>query len=241
MSPAAVARSAVRVLHPALDPLASAAPLVRLSDARLSDQQRIAVILQAAGLLSLLDRAGWQPPAEWPASPPVGVGPGGRLVVAGVAPGRSGRPTQELLRDLITQLFRGEEGETLPGRGAARRAARVLQDAWRQSLAPVPADEAVSQVLEAAPFLWEPAFAAARRALVGELWTPRDGGEDRPRLWVAGPPGWRARLLAGCGDLATLQSLIAGDEARALWQREEAGDPRDLASSGRWRAAVAAW
>ena len=46
----------VRVLHACLETGAAGVPL---PISRLTDQQRLAVLLQAAGLLSLLDRAGW--------------------------------------------------------------------------------------------------------------------------------------------------------------------------------------
>ena len=45
------------------------------------------------------------------------------------------------------------------------KAARALLERWRPAVAAVGADDAVAQVLEAAPFLWEEAFGAARGAL----------------------------------------------------------------------------
>ena len=37
------------------------------------------------------------------------------------------------------------------------------------------------------------------------------------------------------------REILGGPAARALWEREEEGTPRELAAAGRWRAAVAAW
>src|SRR6185295_9015681 len=60
-------------------------------------------------------------------------------------------------------------------------------------------------------------------------------------LWVAGPGPLRTRLLGRCRCLAEVQSVLAGPDARALWNREEEGAPVELAAAGRWRAAVVAW
>src|SRR5262245_26107747 len=49
-------RAAGRLLHPALAPPEGP----RLADAELNDRQRVAVLLQAAALLSHLRRAGWR-------------------------------------------------------------------------------------------------------------------------------------------------------------------------------------
>ncbi|HET9225260.1 MAG TPA: hypothetical protein VFR31_01220, partial [Thermoanaerobaculia bacterium] len=136
----------IHVEHLSLEPVSRAVPL---GSARLTGQQRIAVLLQAAGLLSLLDRAGWAV-TDWKVTPE------GRLNVE-AAPGISGKHAQEILRELLGCLFRD-----LTGRGPASRSVRALMDRWFQSLAPVSPDEAVSQILGDAPFLWEPAFAEAR-------------------------------------------------------------------------------
>ncbi|MFP5288004.1 MAG: sigma 54-interacting transcriptional regulator, partial [Thermoanaerobaculia bacterium] len=107
---------------------------------------------------------------------------------------------------------------------------------WRPSLVPLPPDEAVAQLLEAAPFLWEPPFAPARASLGGERL-----GESGARLWVAGPRPFRQRLLSRCREAVALWTLLAGPEARTLWNEEQEGEPRSLAARGKWRAAVAAW
>jgi len=213
-------------VHPCLGSARASLPL---KEARLTDRQRVAVLLQGAGLLSFLLRLGWHLDSGWEESRIVA---GGLLRVGEAAgPGRSSRFAQEALAELTARLF-ATEGE-VAGRGEGRRAVRALLGVWRQSLVPLAPDDAVAQVLEAAPFLWEAAFGPARGSLVGEL---EDG-----RPWVAGPRPFRSRLLAQCGAGAAARALLAGPAARALWDREEAGEPRELAASGRWRAAVAAW
>src|SRR5947209_7586691 len=172
-------RARLGVVHPCLESPARGVPL---SAAWMTDRQRVGVLLQAAGLLSLLARAG-RHLAGWEGAR---IAPGGLLAVAdgeGAGPGH--RPSQDLLLELAALLF-GEGA--VAGRGEGRRAMRALLDDWRQSLVPLSPDEAVAQILEAAPFLWRPDLAAARRALAGEL------SPGQP--WVAGPRPFRARLLA---------------------------------------------
>jgi len=217
-------RVSIGILHPCL---ASPARSLPLPDAWLTDRQRVGVLLQAAGLLSLLDRAG-RHLAGWEGAR---IAAGGLLAVAqGDGTGRSPRPAQILLLELTALLF----GDGLvAGRGEARRAMRALLDDWGQSLVPIPPDEIVAQILEAAPFLWRPDLGAARRALAGEL------GLQRP--WVAGPRAFRARLLARSRSPSALADLLAGPEGRCLWSPVEDGTPETLAAAGRWRAAVAVW
>ncbi|HVT15743.1 MAG TPA: sigma 54-interacting transcriptional regulator [Thermoanaerobaculia bacterium] len=232
--------AAVHVVHPCLEARAGVLPL---PEAHLTDRQRLALLLEAAGLLSLLDRAGWHAEQGFGAA---GVTAEGRLALAldQVATGRPTRQNQELLRDLLVRLFNRRDpapSDRFPGvagRGTARRAARALAAAWRQALIPLSADQAVTQILEAAPFLWEQAFAGSRLALAGEI--HQEDGETR--LWVAGPRPFRARVLApSAGSRAKLAETLGGATVRELWQREEIGDARALAASRRWRAAVAAW
>ncbi|HYL05087.1 MAG TPA: sigma 54-interacting transcriptional regulator [Thermoanaerobaculia bacterium] len=221
--------AAAQVVHSALTAVATAP----LPAARLTDRQRLAVLLEGAALLSLLERAGWWLPRSWEGA---GVTAGGRLALPGAAaaPGRSPRPAQVQLRELLQRLFGAGaadpvaaaasscepgEGATAPGyallagRGEARRAARELLIGWWQPLVPLPADEAVAQIVEAAPFLWMQSFAAARQSLSGEL--PGTAGS---RLWVAGPSASRARLLAGCSGSAELAARLAGADARTWWE-----------------------
>ncbi|HEV3075656.1 MAG TPA: sigma 54-interacting transcriptional regulator [Thermoanaerobaculia bacterium] len=259
---------ATRVLHPTLgapDEWAAAAPLAA---ARLTDRQRLAVLLEGAALLSLLERAAWCLPRGWAEAR---VAAGGRLALPAreAAPGRSPRPAQEQLRELLLRLYgaagaaagdpgaaawsceAGEGGAApgsglLAGRGEARRAARELLAEWWQPLVPLPADEAVAQILTAAPFLWMSSFAAARQSLAGELLGP--AGD---RLWVAGPSASRSRLLAAGAGKAELAARLAGADARDWWEgaapppvaeapsraaaaRQAAGTP------AAWRARIAA-
>ncbi|MES1243941.1 MAG: hypothetical protein ABUT39_20225, partial [Acidobacteriota bacterium] len=164
MSPAVLS---VRPVHALLERSGSPSEpgLIPLTLSRLADQHRLSVLLQAAGLLSLLDRAGWRVP-DWSAAR---VSPEGILKLPAAVPGRLPLPAQEILRELLGRLFRWEGSAGLSGKGPARKAVRRLVDRWFQSLAPATADEAVAQILDEAPFLWEPAFAAARTALAGEL------------------------------------------------------------------------
>jgi two-component system response regulator HydG len=225
---------AAGVVHPCLAPLASVRRSVPLAGARLTDRRKVAVLLEAAGLLSLLDRAGWRLAAEWEG---VRVSSADRLLAGeeGAAPGRSRRPAQEALLDLAARLF--GDGP-VAGRGEARHAVRVLTDLWERSLSPVAADEAVAAILETSPFLWKrPELAAARESLAGEI--TRENGPAL--LWIAGPRSFRARLLSPGRSIAEVQRLLKQPEARALWDREEEGAPGELMAAGRWRAAVAAW
>ncbi len=230
------------VLHPCLHPLPGAFPL---DEVRLTDRRRLAVLLQAAGLLSVLERAGWR--LADPAA--VRVTADGRLVAGDAEPGRSPH-AQKVLCELLDRLFGvvslAETGEKrLPGKGEARGTARTLLASWRQSLVPIAPDDAVGHILDAAPFLWEPACAAARAALAGEVCQRAEDGGERSFCWVAGPPAFRRAVLAAASadlpGLSELGELLAGEAARALWEGTEEGDPRQLTAARRWRVAVAAW
>jgi DNA-binding NtrC family response regulator len=259
---------ATRVMHPTLgapDELAAAAPLAA---ARLTDRQRIAVLLEGAALLSLLERAAWWLPQGWAEAR---VAAGGRLALPAreAVPGRSPRPVQEQLRELLLRLFgaagaaagdpgaaawsceAGEGGAApgsglLAGRGEARRAARELLAEWWQPLVPLAADDAVAQILTAAPFLWMSTFAAARQSLAGKLLGP--AGD---RLWVAGPSASRSRLLAAGAGKAELAARLAGAAARDWWEGAAAPPEADASSRAAaaqqaggapaaWRARIAA-
>src|SRR5690348_15395531 len=107
-------RSVVCVVHPCLG---SARGAVELREARLTDRRRLGMLLQGAGLLSLLEVAGWHLPAEWA---PARVTSEGLLAIErGAAPGVSSRAAQELLRDLAALLFR-TDGTAVAGRGEGR-------------------------------------------------------------------------------------------------------------------------
>jgi DNA-binding NtrC family response regulator/tetratricopeptide (TPR) repeat protein len=222
--------AASRLRHVALEPPPET-PLAPLAEASVTDRQRIGVLLQGAALLAHLDHAGCRLDGGWGATRLTAEG---LLRTGRLRAGRSRALPQERMRNLAARLF-GGDGE-VAGRGEGRRAARALLAGWAQSLAPVAADELVEQVVEAAPFLWEPRFGAARRALAGEH---RRGASSH--LWAAGPGRWRMRLLAAAADLPALTLLVGGVGARSLWRGDGGGDPRALVEADRPRAAVAAW
>jgi DNA-binding NtrC family response regulator len=190
---------------------------VPLASARWTDRQKLAALLQGSALLAHLERSGRHLAAGFRHAR---AAPDGRLMVAGsagrqgIVAGRSPWPAQELLRDLLGMLF--GSAVAIPGRGEARKAARALLDAWRQPLVPLSLDLAVAQVLEAAPFLWEPAFGPARSTLAAE---DRDHA-GKPRVWVAGPGSARARFIALSRDAEELRALLASPRARGLWDGE---------------------
>src|SRR5882724_5726708 len=217
------------LLHPALEDSPASVPL---AEARWTDRQKLAALFEASALLAHLEHAGRHLAAGFRDAR---ARADGRLFAGEAAAGRSRQPAQELLRDLLGELFgnavavAGNAG--IAGRGESRRAARTLLDAWRHSLAPLPADETVRQILEAAPFLWEPAYGPARQALAAEF-----SREGRTQLWVAGPGAFRARLLARCHSRQKLTALLASPAARDLWE----GEGRAPVAPGKRLAAAAA-
>src|SRR5260221_12716059 len=91
--------ASIGVLHPCLDSPARSLPL---PDAWLTDRQRVGVLLQAASLLSLLDRAG-RHLAGWEGAR---IAAGGLLAVAeGGGAGPSPRPGRRLLLDVSGPCF----------------------------------------------------------------------------------------------------------------------------------------
>ncbi len=217
-----------RLSHPALRRRAGRP----LDAARLTDRQRLAVLLQGGSLLSHLELAGLRLACGWE---PARVDRRGLLRSIDATPGRERKLPQALLSDLAARLFGGES--PVAGRGQARRAARSLQERWRQGLEPIPPDRAVGQILDAARFLWEPKFGAARAALAAEHRGP--GG---PSLWVAGPGWLRGTLLAGGpGSEELARRLEAGDSPRLWAGRLGHAEPARLAAEGRWREAVELW
>ncbi len=221
-----MSQPAERLVHPALE----LAPAVALGEARLSDRQRVGVVLQGAALLSHLDAAGWHLSRGWAGA---GLGPGGELCGLAAAAGRRRVLCQRRLGELVDALF--GTGAEVAGRGAARRVLRILLDRWRQSLAPAVPDRVVSEILEEAPFLWEGDLGAARSALAAELVR---GGERTLR--VAGAGVRRSGLPDG-GGVRALRRRLASPAARELWDGTGTEAPRALAAAGRWRSAVAAW
>jgi len=210
------------VHHPALHgPFRGVPP----QDADLTDRQRVGVVLQAAALLAHLDKAagtlsrGWSEASVDPegllavpgATPAAGAATASGAAAGGTSAGDSASPgaemPQEALTDLLRRLFRTRD--RVAGRGEGRRAARALLEGWDQGLVAVAPDRLVGQVLDEAPFLWEPAFAEVRRRLVAV--------HEPALLWIAGPDRWRDRMLALAGGRRELEDLVAGDLARELW------------------------
>ncbi len=219
--------------EPALHHVALEAPGgVPIDQARLSDQQRLGVILQGAALLSQLEHGGWVLHGGWD---DVSLDRDGLLRVDRIRPGRSDQLVQVALGHLLRRVFRAER--SIAGRGAARSAARYLMARWQQVLAPSTADQAVSEILQAAPFLWSDSFAQARAALVAE-----HSAVGRSHLWLAGPGAARRRYLRRGRGRRHIETLLESSDARDLWDGWQSGsDPRELSSRGRWRQAAIAW
>ncbi|HMB53827.1 MAG TPA: hypothetical protein VKU40_10940, partial [Thermoanaerobaculia bacterium] len=224
------------LLHPGLRPADAAEPLAPLAAAR-TDRARLALLLEGAALLAHLDHAGLRLAAGWDGA---GLDADGHLAVPPPHPGRAAELPQVELADLLARLFRIDGRRRLAGRGEARRAVRAVQRRCRQGLIALPPDLLVAQLLDEAPFLFEPPFATTRRRLAGHH---RRDGEERP--WVAGPGPFRWRLLAAAGDDAeALGDLLASPRAAELHRGAPPADGTtagELAAAGRWRAAVAAW
>ncbi len=218
-----------RLFHPAIDGSDEGVPIDR---ARLTDQQRISGVFQGAALLAHLEHGGLYLPQGWDAGRLLD---DGRFTFGTVETGRAVEPAQVELLRFVRRLF-GTEG-TVAGRGEARRAARYLVGRWLQVLVPSSPDQAVAEILEAAPFLWRPTFAAARTALVGEHRTPRG-----THVWVAGPGGARRRLRRLGGDRAGIEALLRTDGAADAWEGYSAEtDPVERAEAGRFRSAAVVW
>ena len=166
-------RSAQALRHPTLEP-GQGEPL---DAAELSDRAKLGVVLQAAGLLSLLEIAGWKLVEGWR---PAKVDADGKVSGLTASPGGPSSPTAPALLALLRSLFGGRD--EILGRGEARRAAREVAARWAAVLDRVSADRAVADLLRAAPFLerHEPALDALSGALV------RDGKEV---AWTAGRSG----------------------------------------------------
>ena len=219
-----------------------------LSHARLNDQQRIAVLFQGAALLAHLEHAGFYLGAGTAetAWEDARVDADGVLKVGEIRYGRAANLPQTILKHLLLTVFQTDDA--VVGRGAARKIARRQAERWHHRLMPVRPDLVVTDLLDAAPFLWRPTFAAARRALVAEHWH-----DDHMHLWVAGPGRCRNRVLEHVR--ATVRSerglsrrqveeVLASGAAENLWRRFDdppGTDPWRLYESRRWRRAAALW
>ncbi|MEM7050400.1 MAG: sigma 54-interacting transcriptional regulator [Acidobacteriota bacterium] len=183
----------------------------------------MAVLLQAAALLALLERCGGRIVAPWQGAK---VASGALLRGVSVASGRSSRLPQDLLRLLLGRLFGGVE---VAGRGEARRVARALLEHWNLGLIPISVDRAVEQILDQARFLWQESFAEARLALAGE----GPAGE----VLLAGPAGWRHAVARVGPDYSAVARCLRGAQAAKLWsERATGGRLGRLERARRWLA-----
>ena len=224
--------------HPGLaEAPPGATPIDEMAATDLTDQQKLAVVLQGAALLA--HATSWRRVFGEADAPFRGaaVDREGRLFVGPARPGRFPACTQQLLSWLLRRLFHSP-GQ-IAGRGVARRAARLLLTQWSQELVPLSAGRAISQIFEAAPFLWEPAWASARQALAARLRRP---GDERHYLLFAGPGGARRRFERAAPTLESAWALLAGDPARDLFEGVDASsDPLALEDSGQPLRAALAW
>jgi two-component system NtrC family response regulator len=182
-----------------------------LARAVLNDQQRVALLLAAAALLAHLEDAGWHLPNGFAGARVVQ----GSLTGLVAAPGSRGAGVQALLCRFLEELF--GDGAVV-GRGSGRRAARRLRALWTQNLLPIPATRAVEQIFATAPFLWQPAFAAARRCLVVRWRKGEVAG------WgIVGAMRFQRRLRSAGGDCAGAEGLLAEEAERvaAWWAGED--------------------
>lgn len=179
-----------------------------LVGSRLSDRDRLAVIMQAAALLSHLETAGGRLTRSWQ---DLGIDASGVLRGAEVEPGGFGSESaQEMLIDLVEVLYGARD--RIIGKGQAKRLAARLLRRWHRTLGRIPADRIVRQILDEAQFLWWPKFSATRRALIAEI-----PGRQKGSLIVAGRAAFETRVLATNGNRVALEDFVAGPKAGDLW------------------------
>ncbi len=229
-------RVAAGFLHASVEPWAGDPLGVR----SLSDRQRLGVIFQAAALLSHLESAGWQLALAWR---DFGLDERGVLKGARVEPGSDLEPAQRKLVALVEVLFGAQD--RIVGKGQARRLAARMLRRWHRSHHRLPANRIVTQILDEAEFLWQPAFAAGRRALVAEI-PSTEGG----RLVVAGRAAFERELLSRSPDREALEDLVTEDGVKSLWRTcgwrgfgavsadSRIGRGRQLHYLGRWQEAL---
>ena len=211
----------------------------QLEEARLTDKQRVGLLLEAASLLAALDRGqctltnGWR-----------GAGVDSDHHLAGLnfsqssGPAGSQQTSQNQLRQLALRLFGATK---ISGRGEARRATRWLVDRWAEDLVPTDPTRWVATILRQCSFLWTSSFASVRRRLVWDQ-DPRNHNGDGAACWVAAPAAIQRRLLGSSSGAKELRDLLASDRGRVLWEGEYLeGDAMSLASQGRWYHAVRCW
>ena len=218
---------------PALEAFEGGTPLAK---AQLTDQQRLAVVLEAAALLGHLQAADQHLATPWQDAHLDDVG---RLRVGPSTAGALSELPQSQLVRLLLFLFQSEHD--IAGRGEARRAGRHLLRRWRQDLTPMTPRDAVADIFEQAGFLWQPGFAEQRKTLAAQLEIETEDGQVTPSPHLVAPARARHRLMAHGKDVETLHQVLASPRAQDLWEGSPSGDPRALASQGRWEQANAVW
>lgn len=194
---------AVEFLHPSVEARIGSP----LGETRLTDKGRLAVIFQAAALLSHLEVAGWRLVSTWQE---LMLDDHGLLRGVRAEPGPDPERAQHKLIRLTGVLFGVRD--RIVGKGQAKRLASQTLQRWHRHQGKLPADRIVTHLLDQTSFLWQPMFAAGRRALIAELTWPQGG-----RLVVAGRGSFERRLLAEGCDRHGLEDLVAHQDARTLW------------------------
>ncbi len=194
----------------------------------LTDKQRLAVVMQAAGLIAHLRTAGWKLVGDLSQ----GRIEDGLLVGLSAQPGTDPTPEHLRLRAFLLVLFQCDS--EIVGRGKARGSARRLAKSWSQPLAPLSATETLRQILRHAEFLWDDEFAAAREALFAVV-----DGERFPR--VVGPALFclRTERRLAAGD--DLYQILRSSDLRSDWEGTVTKDPVEPANCGRWSEAVSSF
>ncbi len=216
-----------RLEHAALRPAAG----YPLADTRLTDRQRIGVVFQAACAAAHLGERGWTV-GDWASARVDGAG-----LLSGLVPSPASADAlpQRTLIALVRELFQTEGAPA--GRGQGRRAARSLVDRWQQSVNAIAPRQAVDDLIEEAPFLWQDEFSKARACLAS-----RATENGRSRLRVLGPRHFSKAMRSGAEDLGQVVVRLGGTDAGKIWSSDAGGrSPRQLARAGHWRAAAKAW
>lgn len=220
-------KSRPRLEHAALGPPVGQA----LADARLTDRQRIGVVFQAACALAHLAERGWTV-GDWAGAQVDGEGLLSGLLPVPISPDAL---PQRLLIALVRELFHTQDAPA--GRGQGRRVARGLLECWQQSVNAIAPGQAVEDLLESAPFLWQEEFSRARACLAD-----RFSESGHSRLDVLGPRHFSRAMCAGAEGLDQVARRLGEVDAGENWRSNFGGrSPRQLAAAGQWRAAANAW
>lgn len=196
-----------------------------LTGVETTDRSRLALTLQAAGLLAHLNRARWKLVGGLDR----GIVDAGVLTGLLAQPGRDETPVHQHLRGFLLHLF--DCDTEIVGRGQARRSARKLTSAWGQPLAPLSTDEILCQILHHASFLWADEFAIARRGLFAVV-----DGKHPPR--AVGPASFCLRVERKLTEGREVDDVVGSPDFRSAWEGATAVNPVELAQDRRWAEAV---